>query len=86
MPVPTVTKVSGLVLAGAAAEGIAGDHIVFVGILAAVVVAVIGTVAWIDARIQHAIEKHTETDVERHDAILGEIRHLRELMQARHGQ
>jgi len=86
MPVPVATKVSGAVLATLAAEGIAGDHLVFVGILAATVAAVVGTVAWIDARIRSAIEVHTESDLQRHEILLERIQHIRELMEQAGGR
>jgi hypothetical protein len=77
-----------LVVASAAAPGAAAalsdEHTQLVSVLVATVAVVAGLIAWIDRRIDKRVKAHeaheAELDDERHAALLGEIRHVRELL------
>lgn len=65
---------------GAMVGGVSEEHGTLLFVLATLVGTVVGTVAWIDSRIDKKIKLHNRQDDLRHDAVLGEIRHLRELL------
>ncbi len=64
---------------------VSDEHIKFVGLLVAVVVTVVGVVAWINSQIQKQISAHTLDDKARHRRVLLEIRHMRELFHLKFG-
>lgn len=76
-----VVRGSALAVGTLAVEGIAAGNIATVTVLAGTVGAIVGVVAWIDGRIRRAIADHSEKDMARHELVLAEIRHVRELMQ-----
>jgi uncharacterized membrane protein YqgA involved in biofilm formation len=65
---------------GGEVAGISADHTGLLVTIATIVGTVVGTVTWIDARIDKKIKDHTKEDKQRHEAVLGEISHLRELL------
>lgn len=69
-----------LTTAAGEAVGISTDHQGLLITLATIVGTVVGVVTWIDARIEKKIKDHTKEDVQRHNAVLSEIQHLRELL------
>lgn len=75
------TGIVGPVALGASA--VTDDKVYFVGVLAATVAGVVGAIAWIDRRIEARIKAHEATELQvdqaRHEEVLSEIKHLREL-------
>jgi len=61
------------------------DKVAFVALLAGVVGVVVAIVAWVRKQVKDEIRAHNSKDRVRHKAVLGEIRHMRELLHLKFG-
>ncbi len=69
----------------AAVGGVPSEHVSTLGLLAGLVALVASGIAWVDSRVEKAIRTHATNDELRHQAVLGELAHLREMI-ARKGR
>lgn len=74
-----------LVLGAGAAEAVTDAHVKLLVYLAGTVVAVISVVTWVRHEIRGEIKSHGREDAVRHETVLAEIRHIKELFELEMG-